>query len=277
MLHATISIVSFRQKDLLERCLDAITRLALPNTWQVIVVDNNSGDGSARMVKRRYPFVKLLALKQNTGYAAGHNAAFARTTSPFFIVLNPDVIVLPGSLETLVRTLESFPNTAIAGPCLLNPDGSLQFSARRFYNWYTVLCRRLPVPGRKKVNDLHLMKDHTHDQILCVDWVLGAAMAVRTSAFDGNELFDTRYRLYFEDVDLCYFAQKRGWDVIYCPQSKMIHEHQRASATNPFCSAAIKHLVSWLKFYQKTKNYDSQTCTTATPNSTALFGKFRDQ
>ena len=99
------------------------------------------------------------------------------------------------------------------------------------------------------------MKDCYLNQLLKVDWILGAAMGIRRSAFGRKELFDTRYILYFEDVDLCYFAQKRGWDVLYCPQSKMIHDHQRVSAKTFFNSATMNHLISWMKFYFKSKLY----------------------
>lgn len=255
MSDGTISIVSYCQQNLLDRCLAQINSLALPTTWKTIVVDNNSSDGSADMVTQRYPWVKLIRLKKNVGFAGGHNIAYAQVNSAVFIVLNPDVVVLPGSLEILVQMFEKFPKAAVVGPCLLNPDGSPQFSARRFYTWQTIACRRLSIPGRKKVNACHLMKDCDLDKLLNVDWVLGAAMAVRRAAFNGRELFDTRYKLYFEDVDLCYFAQKRGWDVLYCPQSKMIHDHQRTSARIFFSSAIINHFISWIKFCLKSKRY----------------------
>jgi GT2 family glycosyltransferase len=259
MSDVTISIVSYRQKNHVARCLAQISKLALPTTWRTIVVDNNSSDGSADMVARNYPAVELVRLKKNLGYAGGHNAAYARTNSSVFIVLNPDVVVLPGSLETLVKMFERFPNAAIAGPCLLNSDGSAQFSARRFYNWYTVACRRLPIPGRKKIGDYHLMKDCQANEVLSVDWILGAAMAVRRSAFNEGELFDTRYKLYFEDVDLCYFAKDRGWQVLYCPQSKMIHDHQRMSAKGLFSRARMHHLMSWIRFCLKKKAHLKRT------------------
>lgn len=255
MADVTISIVSYCQKILLDRCLAQINTLALPATWQTIVVDNNSSDGSADMVAKNHPCVKLNRLKKNLGFAGGHNVAYTQTSSPIFIVLNPDVIVLPGSLETLVQMFEKFPKAAIVAPCLLNPDASPQLSARRFYNWRTVICRRIPIPGRKKANDYHLMKDCDPDRLRTVDWVLGAAMGIRRSAFNGKRLFDTRYKLYFEDVDLCYFAQKRGWDILYCPQSKMIHDHQRDSAKTLFNSATINHFISWIKFYLKSKKH----------------------
>ena len=251
----TISIVSYCQKTLLDRCLAQINTLNLPHTWQTIVVDNNSSDGSADIVAKNHPWVKLIRLNKNLGFACGHNTAYAQTDSPIFIILNPDVIVLSGSLETLIEMLERFPKAAIVAPCLLNPDESIQFSARRFYNWHTIICRRIPIPGSTKANNYHLMKDYDPEKLRTVDWVLGAAMGIRRSAFDEKKLFDTRYKLYFEDVDLCYFAHKRGWDVLYCPQSKMIHDHQRISAKNLLNYAAINHFISWLKFYFKSRKY----------------------
>lgn len=251
----TISVVSYSQKTLLDRCLAKINTLNLPATWQTIVVDNNSTDCSADMVAGNHPWVKLIRLNKNLGFAGGHNVAYAQTDSAIFIILNPDVIVLPGSLETLVQMFARFPNAAIIAPCLLNPDASLQFSARRFYDWRSVICRRIPMPGRAKVNNYHLMKDCDPEKLQTVDWVLGAAMSIRRSAFNGKELFDTRYKLYFEDVDLCYFAHKRGWDVLYCPQSKMIHDHQRDSAKKVLSSSLIHHFISWIKFYLKSRKH----------------------
>lgn len=251
----TISIVSYCQKTLLDRCLKQLNTLGLPATWQTTVVDNNSSDGSAMMVAKNYSWVNLIRLKTNLGFAGGHNTAYTQTDSPIFIVLNPDVIALSGSLETLVQMFEKFPKAAIVAPCLLNPDGTTQFSARRFYTWRAVVCRRVPIPGRKKVNNYHLMKDCNPNRLRSVDWVLGAAMGIRRSAFKRRRLFDTRYKLYFEDVDLCYFAQKRGWDVLYCPQSQMIHDHQRTSAKTFFNTAIINHFMSWIRFYRKTKEH----------------------
>jgi N-acetylglucosaminyl-diphospho-decaprenol L-rhamnosyltransferase len=254
-IEVSISIVNYYQKELLERCLSTIESLKLPITWQIIIVDNNSLDGSSDMVAEKFPWVRLISLKKNISYAGGHNTSFAQTDSPIFIILNPDVIVQPGSLEMLIQVLEKNTNAAIVGPCLLNPDGSCQFSARRFYTWQTVICRRLPIPGRTKINNDHLMKNCNLNKMQTVDWVLGAAMCIRRSAIKTETLFDTRYKLYFEDVDLCYFIQKEGWDVVYCPQSKMIHNHQRDSAKRVFSSPALKHFVSWIKFYRKISKY----------------------
>lgn len=256
MNDVTISIVSFRQKELLKVCLDEIQKASLPSSWQIIVVDNCPEDSSADMVAQDYKWVKLIRSDKNTGFGGGHNIAYSASKSPAFIVLNPDVRILSNSLEILVETLEKFPNAAIAGPQLLNPDGSIQYSARRFYNWKTVFARRLPLPGRQRINDFHLYKDLDQNQMQSVDWILGASMAIRRSAFDDKTLFDTRYKLYFEDVDLCYFARKRGWDVLYCPQSRMYHDHQRKSAKIRPDFALLNHLNSWITFYLKSKRFE---------------------
>jgi N-acetylglucosaminyl-diphospho-decaprenol L-rhamnosyltransferase len=253
MNEVTLSIVSYCQKELLRRCLAQLERLKCIHEWETIVVDNCSTDGSADMVEKHYPWAKLVRLGENIGFAGGHSLAYRTSSAPVFVVLNPDVIVLPDSIERLLQALALHPRAAIAGPCLLNPDGSCQFSARRFYTWRTVLWRRLPLPGRTKVHNYHLMMDVKPNRVIQVDWILGAAMAIRRSAFGTSGLFDTRYRLYFEDVDLCYFAQRRGWHVIYCPESRMIHDHQRSSAKKIFSQATMKHIESWIKFWLKTK------------------------
>lgn len=255
MEDVTLSIVHYRQPELLDRCLSQLEALSLPANWETILVDNSPEVGAGDTVRRRFPWVTLVPTEANLGFGGGHNLAYARSRNGVFLVLNPDVIVLPGAIETLVQVLAEHPDAAIVGPRLLNPDRTCQHSARRFYNWRAVFWRRLPLPGRQKVSDYHLMKDRDLTTTQPVEWLLGAALAIRRSAFNRPDLFDPRYRLYFEDVDLCYFAQRAGWQVLYCPEATMIHDHQRASAGRPFNSAVRRHFMSWVKFYLKTKTY----------------------
>lgn len=259
MYQVTISIISYNQRNLLDRCLTQLRSLRMPPTWHTTVLDNCSTDASAEMVKKKHPWVEQIRYPKNVHYGRGHNIVYARTNSPYFFVLNPDVIVLPGTLDKLLRMFEKYPRAAIVGPCLLNPDGSLQYSGRRYYNWRTVIARRLPISGQQKISDYHLMKDCRQQETRSVDWVLGAAMGIRRAAFPRKDLFDPHYRMYFEDVDLCYFARIEGWDVLYCPSCKMIHDHQRGSAKSFFNNATWFHIVSWLKFYRKTRTYQRQT------------------
>ena len=221
---------------------------------ETVVVENSPTREGAAIVEREFNNVRLIENGRNAGFAGGHNLAYATTDSPYFCVLNPDVIPLAGSVERLIMTLEERPNAAIVGPCLLNTDGSVQHSARRFFDWPTVLARRLPVRNAARLNERHLLKDCDLSYTQRVDWVLGAALLVRRAAFPDSALFDQRYHLYFEDVDLCYFAHQRGWEVVYCPDSRMIHDHQRESARGLNRKLVI-HLMSWLKFTRKRKLY----------------------
>jgi hypothetical protein len=220
-------------------------------------VDNNSTDGSAGVVAEYFKDVELIASTSNLGFGGGHNLAFRHNDQPFFLVLNPDVIVEAGSIEQLLTQMKDDDRVAIAGPCLVNSDGSLQYSARRFYDWPTVLSRRLPIPFRDKRVEHHLMKDVDFSGLERVDvnWVMGAVMLCRRDAFDGQYLFDPRYKLYFEDVDLCYFAKQRGYKVIYLPFVKMVHDHQRLSAKGIVNKAAVTHFKSWLTFRKKCRDY----------------------
>lgn len=254
MFDATLSIVHYRQPELLRRCLRQIHTLNLSSSWKIIVVENSPENEAASIVCSEYPYVRLIRNQKNNGFGGGHNLAFATSQSKYFFVLNPDIVVLENSLYILIKCLEEHPKAAVAGPCLLNPDGTMQYSARRFYNWKTVCMRRLPFCIQSSIEDKHLMKDSDLSKVQKVDWVLGAAMAIRRQAFPQEQLFDSRYRLYFEDVDLCYFIQKKKWDVMYCPDSKMIHDHQRDSAKG-FNRKLFIHFSSWIKFWLKSK-YD---------------------
>lgn len=255
MNKAVLSIVSFNQVELLRRCLGTLLSDSLPNRWDLIVVDNNSFDGSAEMVDREYPCVKLIRNDINLGFGGGHNLSWEKTESEIFFVLNPDILVRVKDLDSLMKAFEYYPRASVIGPKLLNPDGSVQYSARRFYNWRTILGRRVSIPGAKEIEDIHLMKDCDLSQTQPVDWVMGAVMAIRREAFQRRDLFDPRYKLYFEDVDLCYFTQTEGWQVLYYPECRIIHDHQRTSARGKFNKALLLHLQSWWKFYWKTVWY----------------------
>jgi len=254
MSDATLSIVHYKQPELLRRCLGQLQSLNLPSSWEIIVVENSPGNEVASIIRSEYNYVRLINNQKNNGFGGGHNLAFMASHSKYFFVLNPDIMVLEDSLSILIKCLEEYPKAALVGPCLLNPDYTMQNSARRFYDWKTVFGRRLPFFKHSAIDDRHLMKDSDLSKTQKVNWVLGAAMAIRRQAFPIGQLFDPRYRLYFEDVDLCYFIQKKGWDVIYCPDSKMIHDHQRASAKG-FNRTLFIHFSSWIKFWLKSKGF----------------------
>ncbi len=252
----SIAIVSYETREDLRRCLatirDSRTRCAI----EVLVVDNASSDGSADMVAHDYPQVRLVRNAENVGYSRAVNQAIHAASGHFVLILNPDIEVLPGSIDALLEHMGRHPKTGIAGGKLINPDGTLQYSCRTFYTFSTLLYRRTPLgklfPKSRVVRD-HLMLDWDHASAREVDWMLGACLMVRTEAIREVGLMDERFFMYFEDVDWCYRMKQHGWQVMYVPDAVMKHVHKRESAGGGGLGnrRLQAHLHSMFRFFDK--------------------------
>lgn len=220
--------------------------------FEVIVVDNASSDGSAQMVTDEFPEFRLFAQTENLGFTGGHNLAIAEKKGEHALPLNSDTIVHPGAIRDLLAYLDSHPEVGILGPKLLNPDGSLQFSCRRFPNPTAALFRNTPL-GRLFPNNRftreYLMQDWNHDEPREVDWVSGAAMLVRGDVIRKIGAFDPGYFMYCEDVDWCWRTWEAGYKVVYLPSAVITHAIGRSTD-----KAANKMIVrfhkSMLRFYR---------------------------
>lgn len=250
----TIAIVHYRSQRDLETCLRSIEEAQIQICYEICVVDNRSEDGAIAMVRRLFPKVTVIENKQNLGFGRAVNEAFRQTAGSYVLVLNPDIVVRPGSIERLHHYMESHHDVALCAPKLLNEDGTLQYSCRTDYSVGVYLFRRTPLrrwlPDHRIISD-HLMATWDHTTPRDVDWVLGAAFMLRRSAFQESLVMDERFFLYFEDVDLCLRLRRAGWRVVYNPDSVMVHAHRRASASRLVSRAKVEHLKSWLKFEWK--------------------------
>jgi GT2 family glycosyltransferase len=194
---------------------------------EVVVVDNGSADGSAEMIRAQFPQVKLIANDDNRGFARAQNQALEASTGRYILMLNPDArIAEPDALSKLVAFGDAEPKIGIIGLRILNTDGSLQFSARRFPTLGAGLFRNTFLgrlfPKNKYVKD-YLMTDWTHDEVRDIDWVSGAALTVRREAMDQIGLLDERFFMYCEDVDFCFRAHENNWRVCYFPGATVTH------------------------------------------------------
>jgi N-acetylglucosaminyl-diphospho-decaprenol L-rhamnosyltransferase len=217
------------------------------------VIVNNSGEAIDDLLQGLPWPARVLHPGRNLGYARGVNEGIRAAREEDLLILNPDVRALPGSIDALARAAREHPRAGLLAPKLLNPDGTLQLSARRFYNWRTLLLRRAPIPALNRTSRTvreHLMADWDHADTRPVDWVLGAALYVRRSAVRDVGLMDERYFLYFEDVDWCRRMWRHGYEVIYCADSSMVHEHARASAQADPRSVRA-HAAGLLRFAEK--------------------------
>jgi N-acetylglucosaminyl-diphospho-decaprenol L-rhamnosyltransferase len=248
----SLIVVHYRTREPLARLLQSL-RETSPKPLREILVVNNSGEPLDDLLAGAGWPTRILDPGKNLGYAGGVNAGIRAASEEDLLILNPDIVVERGSIEALERVARERPRAGILAPKLLNPDGTLQHSARRFYNWRTLLLRRAPLFGldrKSRAVREHLMLDWDHGDTRPVDWVLGAALYARRSAVRDVGLMDERYFLYFEDVDWCQRMWRHGYEVVYCAEAAMRHEHARSSAQLRPRSVRA-HAAGLLRFAEK--------------------------
>jgi GT2 family glycosyltransferase len=219
-------IVSWNVREDLLACLESLRAGVGDLRAEVIVVDNASTDGSVEAARQRYPHVKLIPNEVNRGFAAGSNQALAAASGQFLLLLNPDTLVPPGALAELHRFACRHPEAGIIGPKLVNPDGSLQPSCRRFPRpkaalfRHTFLGRLFP---RNRWSAEYVMADWDHTEPREVDWVSGACMLIRREVYEAIGPLDEGFFWGSEDVDYCFRAHRAGHKVLYAPTPAIVH------------------------------------------------------
>ena len=218
-----VAVISWNTRELLRRCLTTVMREA---PGEIVVVDNGSTDGSQEMVREQFPSVHLRVLPENPGYGAASNVAFTLCTADYVLLLNSDTELRPGTLPALVAHLDRCPEAGIVGPRILNPDGTLQRSTFPFPGPLVPLMKRRPLADLVQV--LPSLRDTfvgawEHDRTRRVPWVLGAALAIRRSAYQAVGGFDESYVMYYEEVDLCYRLRQAGWETHFTPAAEIVH------------------------------------------------------
>jgi GT2 family glycosyltransferase len=250
----TISIVSHNTAVRLRECLASIYKEASGLDLEVIVVDNHSSDDTDIMVYREFPRARLILNDKNVGFARANNQAIQAGRGRYVFVTNPDVMVQPGSLERMIRFMDETPDAGIAGCKLVYPDNTLQLSCRTFPTLATFLLRGTPIGSLWPRNALlarYLLTGWNHDSVREVDWCLGSCLLVRRRAIDDIGLMDDRYFLYYEDVDWCFRAKRRGWKVYYLSDVHMVHFYRRESAALLPNRLTLHHVKSALSFFLK--------------------------
>ncbi len=257
----SVVIVSWNVREDLKECLQSLLgtgNLGLVTGEQglsveVIVVDNASTDGTVEMVRREFPQVRLIVNSENLGYTKANNIGIKQSRGKYILLLNPDTIVKADALRALVDCAEAHPDAGIIGAKLLNPDGSIQPSARSFPDMGAGLFRNTFL-GRLFPNNpfvrRYLMTNFGYDEVREVDWVSGAAMLVRRELFERIGLLDERFWAYCEDVDLCWRAWQSGFKVLFCPNAVTVHKIGRSSDQRLVPSLIQHHKSMWL-FYLK--------------------------
>lgn len=252
-LELSVTICSWNTREDLRSCLASLEAIRGEAAFEVIVVDNASSDGSGDMVAQEFTWVRLYAMKANLGFTKGHNFAMSERWAPHAFLLNSDTVVHPGALRALLEFHSTRPEVGIIGPKLVNPDGSLQYSCRRFPSPWAALFRNTflgKLFPKNRFTREYLMQDFAHDEPRYVDWVSGAAMFASKDLIDQVGMFDERYFMFSEDVDWCWRAWQGDFKVVYFPGSVITHAIGRSTE-----KVANKMIVefhkSMFRFYRK--------------------------
>jgi len=231
-------LVNYNAGGELVRALRSIADELAGQPWEAVVVDNASVDGSAASVAAFAPEVRLLQNSSNAGFARAVNQGLAASRAPLVLIMNPDCRLTAGSVMTLRAVLARHPDCAIAGPRILNPDGSLQGSARGdpdmmtgLFGRTTMLRTLMPFLAVAKRNVVVDDAIRGGQESVVVDWLSGACMLARRDALDRVNGFDERFFLYWEDADLCRRLRASGYQVRYVPGATAIHRVGQSSRT----------------------------------------------
>lgn len=226
-MELSVVVVNYRSRDLLLECLQALEAGSPGLSLETVVVDNDSRDGVAGAVATRFPAVRVLVNPANLGYARAVNQGIAATRGEFVLVMNPDCVVHAGALATLAGYLLEHPRTALVGPRILNPDGTLEYSARAFpdhftflFNRYSLLTRLFP---NNRFSRRYLLSDWDHASVREVDWLSGACLMARRAAIEEVGPMDEAFFMFNEDVDWCRRMKRAGWTVTCVPDATVVH------------------------------------------------------
>lgn len=251
----TVILVSYQCRDALAGCLRSLDAERSNVPLDVIVVDNASTDGSPDMVDEHFPWVTLIRNRTNDGFAAAANLAMPSVSSPYVLLLNPDMLVPPGAIANAVDELERHPDVGMLGVKLVRPDGTFDHACKRgiptipsAIAYFLRLHRIWPKNARFAGYTAGLLDE---DESGFVDAINGAFMLVRREAVESVGPMDERYWMYAEDLDWCHRFWKRGWKVLYWPGAEVLHWKGGSSGdVRPWALNRAFHRSMWL-FYEK--------------------------
>lgn len=225
----SIIITSWNTKDLLRSCLQSIRSFPPAIQFETIVVDNASKDRSAEMVEAEFSGVTLIKSLVNTGFAGGNNLGFKRSTGEFLLLLGSDTEVQSGSIQAMVDFLEKRKDAGLVSCRLETPNGELQHSCKRFP---TVTNAAFKYCSLHFLNKKYLMQNFDHATEREIDQPDATCVMIRRSAVDDN-IFDERFSILYNDVDLCQRIKRKSWKIVFIPNAKITHHGSQSTKQAP--------------------------------------------
>jgi GT2 family glycosyltransferase len=218
----SIIIVSWNVASYLEKCLQSIFENPPNCLFEVWVVDNASSDQTIQMVQTCFPQVNLITNTQNVGFAPANNQAIQQSTGRYVLLLNPDTIIHPHALQTLVEFMDTHPEAGGAGSLYLSPNGEMQYSCMPFPTVKKEFWRlfHLDIFWHYGTYNMNHWERHKERE---VESLQGACLILRRTVLDEVGLLDPEYFMYTEEVDLCFRIHQKGWKLFWVPQAIITH------------------------------------------------------
>lgn len=217
----SIALVNWNNRDYLRQCLESIEAAELSISYEIVVVDHGSTDGSHQMLAERFPYVTVVQNQENLGIAKGNNQCIQNSAGRYIYILNNDTIINRDSVMAMMEFLDGHPEAGAAGGNLLNPDGTLQAS----FCYFPTLREEFLIVTHlgKRANPIFPNHRSVWPQIREVDWMSSASIIVRREAIESIGLLDEEYFIYSDETDWQYRLWQAGWKVYYLPSVNTIH------------------------------------------------------
>ena len=269
-------IINYNSLELLHDCLASIKCSCNGSRPNIVVSDNSSGE-PIDYIRKTYDDITIVRNRKNLGYSKAINATLDSTNSPYIVFSNPDTIVISDYFfESIATFMDAHPEVGILGPGIVDPDGSLQGSARSFPRFHSLFFGRRSFltkvfPKSRLTCANILSKKAGKSKPIDVDWVSGACMVIRREALEQVGMMDDRFFMYWEDVDWCKRMWDSGWKVMYWPAIKIMHHVGGSSDSRVIRSVFEFHKSAILYF---NKHINKNRLILLPPIFAAIYSRF---
>jgi len=251
----SIIILTWNSLPLLERCLASIESNTTLKDHEIVIIDNNSTDGTREFLKSidSKDSYRIILNSHNRGVGPARNQGIKLATGKYILILDVDTIVTSGAIDKLVRYLDNTTKCGLVAPKMTDIDGNLQYTCRKYPTIVSKFLRRVPFNWAQELlseEDMHVW-DHASTRE--VDYVIGACQLIRKSVIEGVGLFDENIFYGPEDIDLCLRIWQAGYKVVYNPESIIIHDEQRITKRKLLSRISWEHTKGLVYFFWKHK------------------------
>lgn len=232
-------IVTYNSADIIEKCLMPL--VSASSIKDIYVVDNASVDNTCTLAENKFPQVVLIKPRENIGFGRANNLALEKVVTKYALVINPDTVIEPAALNTLIAAAEKYPNAAIIAPLLVDGEGRVQESYKKDF------------ASREKNSGEFIIPEGD----ICADFLLGAAWLLNMEHMKKIGFFDEKIFLYYEDDDLCCRVKRAGFDLVLTPHAKAVHLIGKSTTPSKKSDFIKQSNMAWSRLYME-KKYHGQ-------------------